>query len=144
MNGFWRGLLACLLGLIAAGFVIAGIESLGMAIYPPPADMLPAYEAQDTVRMREIIASLPLGSLLFVLAAYFWGSFVGGLTAGAIAPQAKFFWPTLVIATVLTLCSILYFWKIPSPFWFQVSNLAVYFPLSLAGAGLAKWMRAKP
>lgn len=61
-----RTLLGIVLGLVAAGLAIFGVESLGHWLHPIPADI----DWQDRVAVTALVESLPTQALLIVLAAW--------------------------------------------------------------------------
>jgi len=74
-----RNLVAAIVGIFVAMLTIRIVEMLGHFIYPPPAN----FEFGDPDQVREFIATLPVGSILFVAAAWAAGTFLGTL-AGAL------------------------------------------------------------
>jgi len=57
-----RNLVAAIVGIFVAMLTIRIVEMLGHFIYPPPAN----FEFGDPDQVREFIATLPVGSILFV------------------------------------------------------------------------------
>jgi hypothetical protein len=79
-----RKLAAAVVGIIVAIAAIQVVELLGHLVYPPPADI----EFDNVEQVREFMASLPTGSILFVGAAWAVGTFLGTL-AGALLSKSK-------------------------------------------------------
>jgi len=72
-----RSILGVLAGLVVGIVLVALVETLGMRLIPPPPGMDPTDPASIAAAMR----NMPIGSFLFVLAAWFLGTGVGVSTA---------------------------------------------------------------
>ena len=110
-----RKLVAAVVGIAVAILAINAIEKLGHFVYPPPDDI----EFGDPDEVRAFIATLPVGSILFVGAAWAAGTFLGTL-AGALLSRTKslpyaMLGGGLVLAGAITMLLI-----IPHPLWFTV------------------------
>jgi hypothetical protein len=121
-----------------AGFVcVFAIEKIGHAVYPPPAGL----DISRPETIVEYVKTMPVGALLFVLAAQSAGAFSGGLITGVIS-VAKF--PMAMTYGVLAL--LLAFFNIyvaPHPYWFIALALLLPIPLSLAGSKVVQMLSAK-
>lgn len=115
-----RSLLAVIAGLLVAMIVIAGVEAVGHAIYPPPAD-LDITRARDQAQLMEL---MPLEAKLVVIAAWFFGSLAGAAMAIAIARGVLPAWIVAVAIAGLGLWTTQMF---PHPDWMLAS--AVVLPL---------------
>src|ERR1019366_1429126 len=80
-----RSILAMVVGSMVAVFAIFAIQKVSGLIYPLPAGIT----IDDTDKMNEWIATLPIGAFLMVLLSYGIGSFVGGAGAALIAAFAR-------------------------------------------------------
>ena len=125
-----RKLLAAVVGVIVAMLTIQLVERLGHLVYPPPADI----EFDDVEAVREFMASLPLGSILFVGAAWAAGTFLGTL-AGALISGSKPLPYVIVVGGMVLAGAATMLLIIPHPWWFTIAapisiiasaNLAVY------------------
>ena len=76
-----RTLLGAVAGLISAVVTIMLIEFAGRQVFPPPPGLDPA----STADMARIVATLPIGALLFIAGAWVVGAFEGGLVAAIVA-----------------------------------------------------------
>lgn len=115
-----RSLLAVLAGLVVAMIVIAGVEAVGHAIYPPPAD-IDITRAEGQARLMEL---MPLEAKLVVVLAWFFGSLAGAAAAIATARRVLPAWIVAVAIAGLGLWTTQMF---PHPDWMLAS--AVVLPL---------------
>lgn len=115
-----RGLLAVIAGLVVAMLVIAGVEAVGHAIFPPP-EGLDLARAENQARMMEVI---PFEAKLAVVIAWFLGSLASACAAIAIARRVLPAWIVAVAIAGLGLWTTQMF---PHPDWMLAS--AVVLPL---------------
>ena len=87
--------------------------------YPPPAGV----DFNKPEALATYVERLPLGALLFVLAAWILATFVGGLVAGWIARRRAVIVAAVVGALVLaaTIANVM---LIPHPAWMVVVGVA--------------------
>ena len=114
-------------GVIIAFALVWVVQTVGHTIYPPPADLNPA----DPEAIREYVATLPVGALLFVAAAWFAGAAVGTCAACAIG-TARPMYLALVVGGLVFIAASTNLVMIPHPTWFSVLGLSGI----LIGAGL--------
>lgn len=114
-----RDVIAAIVGVTAAVVTVALVEYLGHAVYPPPANL----DIENTEAMIDYVATLPLGALLFVLAAYVIGTFNGVFVAVWIG-RAKPFAFALVVGVLMLVATITNLIMIPHPLWFSISAVA--------------------
>ena len=119
-----RKLAAGFAGLAVAILAIQLVEMLGHLLYPPPADI----EFGDPEQVRELMSTLPVGSILFVGAAWAIGTFLGTL-AGALIARASATPYAIVVSGFVLAGAILMLVIIPHPWWFTVAA-----PLSIIAA----------
>lgn len=115
-----RGVAAIVAGVVVAMLVIAGVEAVGHAIFPPP-EGLDLARAENRARMMEVI---PFEAKLAVVAAWFVGSLAGACAAIAIARRVLPAWVGAVAIGALGLWTTQLF---PHPDWMLAS--AVVLPL---------------
>ena len=133
-----RTIVGALAGLVVAFFTIMLVEMASHAVYPPP----PGIDPNNTADMAKLIGMLPLGALLFVVAAWIIGAFDGGFVAALIArdqrPKIAALVPALlVMAGVVAMIVVM-----PAhPLWMSVAGLLLPVPAALAGAALAARLR---
>jgi len=121
------------------GVIFVGtIESIGQAVYPPPADL----DMNDAEQMNEYVANLPVAALLFVVAGWAVGIFSGCVFAGVMGfQQGKF---CSVVYSII-FCSVvgLMLYQIPSPVWLTLSGIIVLAPSAFAGWFVSQWILAR-
>ena len=128
------------IGAVVAGFIVASIVMMiietinGRVLYPELGKA--AEGVTDREKLREILATAPLGAFLVVIVGWILGAVAGGWTAARLAAQAK---PKhgLVLGALLTLAGVANNLMIPPPLWFWVGSLVVLMPAAYFGARLA-------
>ena len=103
------------LGMVTAMVVIMGIESLGHMVFPPPEGL----NAQDSEQIIAYLEVIPPGALLFVIAAWCIGAFLGGLVAARICGRPYLY--AGIICGVILLGTILNLVTLPHPLWFSIT-----------------------
>ena len=121
-----RKLAAAIAGVIVAMVAIQLVQMLGHLVYPPPADI----ELGEPEEVREFMATLPIGSILFVGAAWSVGTFVGTL-AGALIARTGAIPHAIVVGGFVLAGAILMLVIIPHPWWFTIAA-----PLSIVAAAI--------
>ena len=119
-NPAMRSLAAVVAGIVIALVVIAGVEAVGHAIFPPSSE-LDLARAEDQARMMEAI---PPAAKAVVVLAWFLGSLAGACAAIAIARRVVPAWIVAVTIAGLGLWTTQMF---PHPDWMLAS--AVVLPL---------------
>lgn len=111
-----RKLAAGVAGVVVALVTIQLVEMLGHLVYPPPADI----DFGDPQQLRELIASLPVGSILFVGAAWALGAFLGTLAGALLAGSGPLPYAIVVGGMVLAGAGTMLV-IFPHPWWFTVA-----------------------
>ncbi len=111
-----RKLAAAVAGVAVAILTIQLVEMLGHLVYPPPAD----FEFGEPDQVREFIATLPVGSILFVGAAWAIGTFLGTL-AGALLSGSSALPYAIVVGGIVLAGAITMLLIIPHPWWFTIA-----------------------
>lgn len=111
-----RKLAAGVAAVIVAMLTIQLVETLGHLVYPPPAD----FEFGDPEQVRDFIATLPAGSILFVGAAWALGTFLGTLAGTLLAGSGPLPYAIVVGGIVLAGAATMLV-IIPHPWWFTIS-----------------------
>ncbi len=124
---------ALVAGIVVAFVVVALVEAVGHSIYGAPGPDVVA----DTELMREFVAGLPVGALLFVLAAWYLGTFCGGLLACFIAKSKPFFHASL-IGVFLLGATVMNLLIIPHPIWFFIAGVVGILASTLLTARVAE------
>lgn len=126
-----RNILAIVAGILAGGLVIFIVQGIGHQVYPVAGDV----DYNDKEAMRALMASLPAGALLFVIAAYAMGSFVAGAVAAYFGRAARVR-HAVVAGCFLLLAGIMNLVAIPHPKWFSVITVLVFIPSAWLGGRL--------
>ena len=119
-----KGFISLLAGIVVAALVMMLVGYVGNSLYPlhVPAD------PNDRQALIEGIRAAPVGAQVYVLLAWFLGTFAGAALAKKISGAA---WPGWTIAGVLAaLLAFIFF--LPLPIWLQ--TLAPISPLLGAAA----------
>ena len=129
-----RTILGAVVGLVVAFLTIMLVELASHHVYPPP----PGIDPGNTADMAKLIGMLPLGALLFVVAAWVIGAFDGGLVAALIArgnrPRIAAIVPALMVMAGVVGMIV----AMPAhPTWMAVAGLLLPIPAALLGAKLA-------
>jgi hypothetical protein len=135
MNPRVRGILGIVTGFIAASAVMMVFEGInGHVLYPELGAA--AAQVNDPAQMRELMANVPTGAMLVVLAGWAVGAFVGGWVAQRIRRGD----PTrtgLILGLLLTAAGVANNLMIPPPLWFWVAGMLVLLPGAWLGARVA-------
>lgn len=94
--------------------------------------------------MAVIMQSLPLGAMLFVVAAWVIGAFDGGFVAALIARDQRPRIAAVVPALLVVAGVIAMVVQMPEhPMWMAIAGLLLPIPAALGGAVLAEKLRRK-
>jgi hypothetical protein len=126
-----RTVAAVLAGLVTALVVMTLVESVGHAMFPPPAELDP----MTPEGMAAIVAQMPPAALLALLIAGLCGAVAGGIAATRVAGGERIT-EALVVGTVLTIGTLINVMTIPHPVWMGAASVAVQLPASWLGARL--------
>ena len=118
--------------------LIALVEAIGHAIYEPPADL----DVRDRESMQGSVSGLPVGALLFVLAAWLVGTFFGGWVAAYVAKERPLVYAAIIGGFVLVGVAM-NLTMIPHPVWFAVVGVAGVLLMVLLTAKLAPLPRGQ-
>ena len=132
-----RMLLGTLVGVAVAFGTVLIMQKIGHSVFPPPAD----FDAENTEAIRTYVASAPIGSLLFVLASYFIGTFDGVFVACLIA-RTKYHVFGVIIGGMMLAATIANLILIPHPHWFSAAAVIGIVTCTLMAVFLA--VRALP
>lgn len=133
-----RTILGAVAGLAVAFFTIMLVEFASHAAYPPP----PGLDPMVTADMAQIMATLPPGAMLLVVAAWVMGAFDGGFVAALIArgqrPRVAAIVPALMVMAGVVGMIV----QMPAhPKWMSIAGLLLPIPAALAGAALATMLK---
>ena len=134
-----RKLAAAIVGIAVAMLIIRVVEMLGHFVYPPPADV----EFGDPDEVRAFMATLPVGSILFVGAAWASGTFLGTLS-GALLSGAKPLPYAVVVGGIVLAGAITMLLIIPHPWWFTIAAPVAIVVAAFLGMTIAPRLSASP
>ncbi len=127
-----RSVLAVILGIVLAGFLIWAVEGIGHRVYPVP-------EGVDLTNPQAVAAFIdeaPLGALLFVILAWGVGTLAGGWLAVMVAGRSATL-HAMIVGAVMLAGGIMNMVMIPHPPWFWILGVLVFLPAAWLGARLA-------
>ena len=134
-----RKILAGFAGVVVAMVLVMVVEKLGHLVYPPPADL----DFADADAMGPYVASLPIGALLFVAAAWFIATLGGIVTACRIGDaDAKIY--AMVIGGLMLVATAFNLSMIPHPVWFSITGVAGIIAAAFLGVKLGSAGPAAP
>jgi hypothetical protein len=129
-----RRILASVLGILAAGVVVAAVEAGGHRAFPPPAGFDPQQPDLSLLGVEHFAA---------VGLAWALGALVAGLVAALVAPtHARR--GALVAGGMLVVLDLLNLLAIPSPWFLWLVGIGAPVPAALLGARLVKGSPAAP
>lgn len=132
MSGTLRGIGAVVAGFVAASMVMMLVEyTNGHVFYPELGKS--AEGVTDPVRIKELMASVPLGAMLVVLGGWILGATAGGWVAKRIAGEGNMR-PVYVLGLLLTCGGIANNLMLPPPLWFWIAGMLVLLPFTIQGA----------
>ena len=123
-----KRILAVIAGIITSFILIAIVEYISALVYPLP----PGTDFKNVEAMKQLMQTLPVGALWFVVLAYTVGSFGGGLIAAIVAPSYKIR-SGIIVGCVVMAGGIMNLIDIPHPLWFAVITLLVFVPFAYLG-----------
>lgn len=128
-----RLILAGVIGVVVAVVLVGLVQLGGQQIYPPPAGI----DFHDQAQVAAMVANLPTGALVFVLAAWAMGSFGGAFIAAKIARRSQT-GVALVVAAFMLAAIVFNLVAYPHPLWMMVLGVLMPVPCALAGSALAR------
>ena len=127
-----KNVIATILGLIAASASIFLVEKLGHTLFPMPKSIDP----NDIDSIKNNIHLIPKGNMAFVALAHGIGILTGMFIAGMISKTSLI--PAYIVGGLMMAISIAYYFFIPSPTWFVLTDLACIIIGFLIGKKLAQ------
>ena len=128
-----RSILAVVAGLVSAFVVVAAVESIGHAVIPAPEGVdLTDHEA---IRGAMTQGAIPIGALVFVVAAWTIAALAGGWVAARTARTRRNFLTHWSSAPFLT-ATIAMLLHLPHPLWMWVVAMIEVLPLAYLGGWL--------
>lgn len=157
-----RSILAIFVGLILMGITVPLVEAVGHGSYPIPTEINETAARYDETRsavaegtadgrdladaraaFRDAVSShvetAPIGALLFVVASWVVGGFVGALAAAVLAGRWRI--PIAIVVGLLDVMGILaVVVEIPHPVWMTVLGVIGTMVAVILAGGLAQRM----
>lgn len=112
-----RIILGILAGAVLAMLIVAGLETAGHLVFPPP----PGIDVTDPEQLAALMPLVPMGAKIWVVAAWGLGALGGGLAAILISRRS---WTAWVIAGLIACAGVATILMIPHPLWMQVAAVA--------------------
>lgn len=128
-----RLILAGVVGVVVAVVLVGLVQWGGQQVYPPPAGI----DFHDPAQVAAMVANLPTGAFVFVLAAWVLGSLGGAFSAAKIARRSHNAM-ALVVATFMLAAIVFNLVAYPHPLWMMVLGVLMPVPCALAGAAFAR------
>jgi hypothetical protein len=132
MGQIARSVVGVVAGVILGMILMMGIEFVGQVIYPLP----PGVDPNDFEALKALLATMPVGALLFVLLGWFVAPLAGGFIAAWIARRAPVA-HALVVGLFFLAGGIAMLMLMPHPVWFAVVGGTLFLPAAYTGALLA-------
>lgn len=124
-----RNVLAVILGVAAAGFVMMGVETVGHSLYPAP----PGLSPDDPRAIEQYVANAPFLAIAFVLIAWASAAFVGGAVAARLAVGRRTQRFGFIVGLILFVGGVAQMWMIPHPTWFVLAAPFAFLIPGMAG-----------
>lgn len=132
MNPILRNILGVIAGILVGGTVNGALISLSPHIIAPPA----GYDLTTEEGLRAGMAMMQPKHFLMPFLAHALGTFVGAFIAAKIAATSKM---AIAIGIVFMIGGIMMVMMLPSPLWFDITDLALaYIPMAYLGARFAR------
>ena len=122
-----RNIAAGVVGVVIAFTLVLVVEKIGHMVYPVPDGL----DFTDAEAMSAYVATLPVGALLFVGAAWMIGAAGGTCAACAIGTASPLRF-AIVIGGLVFIAACYNLFIIPHPIWFSIVGLVGI----VVGAGL--------
>jgi len=132
-----RNFVAVVIGAVATGLVVMGVQMIGHQIFPAPVAMDPS----NPEAMRSFVQSLSFGALASVVLAWTLGAFVGSVTAIKVAKSHHALVAWFVAGLTLAMIGVTV-WQIPHPAWMVAAGILS--PLVATGFAVRWLVPAEP
>lgn len=132
MSPALRLVVGCLAGILAAMLLIAGIQTVGHQIFPPPEGLADASGDQ----LAALIAAIPFEAWIPVLVSYLLGAEAGAAIAGLISRRPGL--TAAIVGAVLLGATAANLTLLPHPTWFAIASVVAVVAGSVGG-GFTAW-----
>ncbi|MEZ6094222.1 MAG: hypothetical protein R3C03_08270 [Pirellulaceae bacterium] len=130
-----RIILGIVLGIIAGGLTVTGIEMISHSIYPLPEGLQP-FNPDHHERFVEFVRGLPTTALVLVLVGHTVGTLVGVFVGSAIT-RGKYWWVAAIVGGFFLLGGTINLMLLPHPHWFDFSERIAYPLATVIAWGIA-------
>lgn len=127
-----RTVLAVILGIVAAGLVVAGIEYVAHLLHAPPVPI----DTNDPDAVRAFMQTVPATALVSVVLAWALGSIAGGFVAAKVSRLHKR-GAALAVGVLMVLLVAANFFVVPHPAWMMAMGVLLPVPSALVGRKLS-------
>lgn len=121
-----RRIAGAVAGLAAGILVLMGVEDIGVQLYPPPKGV----DVHDTAAMQKVMASMPIGAFLFVLAGFLFSTAAATFIATRIGRHDV---PGLVVGALFLVAGVVNLLMVPHPLWFWIACIVVFIAATAIG-----------
>lgn len=132
MSPALRLVVGCLAGILAAMLLIAGIQTVGHQIFPPPEGLADA----SGDRLAALLAAMPVEAWIPVLVSYLLGAEAGAAIASLISRRPVL--ASAIVGAVLLGATAANLTLLPHPTWFAIASVVVVVAGSVGG-GFTAW-----
>ena len=121
--------LAIFAGMAASFVVISLLELISAKLFPIPEGI----DFTNKEAVRQLMSTIPMGAIVFVLIGYVIGSYAGGLVVTLISGRVQV-QGAIAIGILLTLGQIANTLQMPGqPIWMTVASFLIYIPFAYLG-----------
>jgi hypothetical protein len=132
-----RAVLGTIVGVVAAFVCMMIAEGINHALYPIPSGVDP----RDTAAIKRLVATLPPGAFVMVLAGWLIGTLLGTYLAAKIGRSRV---PAYIVGVILLCLGIVNSIIIPQPLWFDALACLIFLAAPFAGIAMAKPVQSAP
>jgi len=119
MLSFLRSVLAVFIGLLVGFLIVAGGETLGHHVYPPPPGIDPSKPESIAAVMRQ----MPAAAFAPLLIAWAAGTFAGAWVAARIASRWKL-GHGMIVGNMFLVATVAMLLMMPHPAWVWVVGIS--------------------
>jgi len=128
-----RTVFAFLLGVVAMVATVAGLQTLGHWIWPPPSGI----DMADKAQMAGFVDAMPLTAKVWILITYATAVEIGAIVS-VLVDRPRWRGLSIALGVLMTVLCAVNFWLIPHPVWMVVVGLLLPVPVALAAGW---WLR---
>jgi len=134
MNPMLKNILIVISAIVAGMIAMMLGHQISNILLPPP-------DGMDVSNMESFVANahkLTTGHWLLALLSHAFGPLVSGFIVArfVVSHHRQILW---IVALAWVIAGILNLMSIPHPFWFKITDVLMYVPVTFIGAKLAGW-----